>query len=70
MAQLGAAVKHNRARYPLYALFRRVVVRRELHQYVWGKRKRRTFDQLKQHLVGMGDLLRCLVKDTTGLLPW
>jgi hypothetical protein len=58
MTQLGAAVKQQRPRYPLYALFRHCVVPREVHQYAWGttkKRGRRTLEQLKQWLVSVGD---------------
>jgi hypothetical protein len=51
MSQLGAAVKQQQARYPLFALFRPVVVPRDLHDYLWRRRRAATVDALQKHLV-------------------
>jgi hypothetical protein len=51
MTQLGAAVKQQRARYPLYALFRPVHLPRDVHNYLYRGRRASNVDQLQRHLV-------------------
>jgi hypothetical protein len=60
MAHLGAAVKQQRSRYPVYALFRQVQVPRDLHDYVWRRHRVPTVEQLQKYLV-RGGVVRVLI---------
>jgi hypothetical protein len=51
MAHLGAAVKQDRTRYPLYALFRPVRVPTLLYAHVWRHPRVNSIEDLRLHLV-------------------
>jgi hypothetical protein len=65
ITQLGAAVKEDWERYPLYDRYHPVRLEYDVHEFVWRPERAPTQQQLEQYLVGGAGQGVCIQGDGT-----